>query len=132
MKVKEPIGNWRKFEVAGWVFIIAENPEQGLAGSSQEELGDSVMIFTKVITNLPFDNEDHGYGPVTFDIDIAFLDEEGKVLQISCMEAHTGKALPSHGSKYAMETLSGWFKDKNIGVGEIFPNWNDILSQMPA
>jgi uncharacterized membrane protein (UPF0127 family) len=51
-------------------------------------------------------------------LDIAFIDDEGKILQIETMRPLTTN---THNSRYpckmALEVNEGWFKSNNIGVG---------------
>jgi uncharacterized membrane protein (UPF0127 family) len=64
---------------------------------------------------------------VKFDIDIAFMDAGGKILQIERMTAFTVDPPRSDGSirtwdtlypvQYALEVAAGWFKEHGVGVG---------------
>lgn len=56
-----------------------------------------------------FDNEDHDWGPGEFVIEIAFLDENGIVIDIKNMPAYIGRATPPKGTRQAIEALSGYF-----------------------
>ena len=52
-------------------------------------------------------------------LDIAFIDDDGKVLQIKSMNALSTRAVTSdHICKYALEVNKGWFKENNISVGD--------------
>jgi uncharacterized membrane protein (UPF0127 family) len=51
-------------------------------------------------------------------LDIAFISDEGKILQISEMIPHATRPVYSADKcKYALETNKGWFKDNDIPVG---------------
>jgi len=64
---------------------------------------------------------------VKFDIDIAFMDSGGKILQIEHMTAFTVDPPRPDGSirtwdtiypaQYALEVAAGWFKEHGVGVG---------------
>lgn len=53
-------------------------------------------------------------------LDIAFLDDNGRVLQIETMSPLSTRAIRcDHLSKYALEVNKGWFKQNNISVGSL-------------
>jgi uncharacterized membrane protein (UPF0127 family) len=81
------------------------------------------MYFLKAIDDptRPFNNEDNGYGPVEFDIKIAFLDAQGRVLGIHLMEAKTGSAPPDNKTAQAIEARPPWFQRMGFVVGEKSP-----------
>lgn len=65
-------------------------------------------------------------GPVHFwmrdthiPLDIAFLDENMRVLSIHTMEPETGAARHDGPVKYAVETNAGWFRGKGVKSGDI-------------
>jgi len=52
-------------------------------------------------------------------LDIAFIDEQGKITQIEEMNPLSTRAISSkHSCKYALEVNKGWFKQNNIKVGD--------------
>lgn len=51
-------------------------------------------------------------------LDIAFLDDEGKILQIEKMYPLSTRAITANRPcKYALEVTAGWFKENSIGIG---------------
>ena len=53
-------------------------------------------------------------------LDIAFLDERGKILQIESMSPLSTRAIVSSDyCKYALEVNKGWFKENEIKVGNL-------------
>ena len=51
-------------------------------------------------------------------LDIAYIDENGKILQIEQMSPLNTRAIVSnHECRYALEVNKGWFKDNGIKVG---------------
>jgi len=51
-------------------------------------------------------------------LDIAFIDDSGKILQIETMHPLSTRAVVAQKPcKYALEVCKGWFKDNNITVG---------------
>lgn len=53
-------------------------------------------------------------------LDIAFLDDNGKILQIENMTPLNTRAISSYTPcKYALEVNKGWFKSNNISIGSI-------------
>lgn len=52
-------------------------------------------------------------------LDIAFLDENMRVLSIHTMEPETGAARHDGPVKYAVETNAGWFRGKGVRPGDI-------------
>lgn len=53
-------------------------------------------------------------------LDIAFMDDDGKILQIETMNPLSTKAITSvHPCKYALEVNGGWFKNNSIEVGNV-------------
>lgn len=56
----------------------------------------------------------------TIPLDLAYLDENGKILQIiklNPLDLATRKA--KYPSKYAIEVNRGWFEENEIGVGDV-------------
>ena len=52
-------------------------------------------------------------------LDIAFVDDDGKILQIEQMSPLNTKSIRSvFPCKYAIETNKNWFKDNHVGVGD--------------
>ena len=115
---REMLCRWNKILIVD----TTQRANQGLAGAACEEFGeDDAMYFLRALEDAPFDNADHGYGPVLFDMEIAFLDADGIVLKIASMEAQTGSADPPRGTKQAIEARSGWFGRWGFNEGEISP-----------
>ena len=53
-------------------------------------------------------------------LDIAFLDEKGKILQIESMAPLSTRPITSKDNcKYALEVNKGWFKDNDIKIGNL-------------
>lgn len=51
-------------------------------------------------------------------LDIAFIDDDGKILQISEMYPLSTRSIRSnHPCRYALETNKGWFKENNLTAG---------------
>jgi uncharacterized protein len=51
-------------------------------------------------------------------LDIAYIDDTGKIIDIQAMDPETTVAHPSKSqAQYALEMNQGWFKDHNVGVG---------------
>ena len=107
------------------IFIVdtVQRARQGLAGAACEEFGEGdAMYFLTALDNAPFDNADHGYGPVLFDIEIVFLNSDGLVLNDPIlMRARTGEAMPPPGTEQAIEARPGWFGRWGFNEGEISP-----------
>lgn len=60
-----------------------------------------------------------------FPLDIAFIDDDGKVLQISEMFPLSTKSVSSkYKCKYALEVNKGWFKENGVDVGSYIGNLN--------
>jgi uncharacterized membrane protein (UPF0127 family) len=52
-------------------------------------------------------------------LDIAFVDDDGKILQIETMAPMSTRAVASaHSCRYALEVNKGWFKSNGIKVGD--------------
>lgn len=52
-------------------------------------------------------------------LDIAFVDDNGKILQIETMVPLSTRAVSSkHSCRYALEVNKGWFKNNGVGVGD--------------
>lgn len=119
-----PLAQWTRITVTGQTIFLADRPSlarQGLAGARSDELGDGAIYFLVTEAEGDFDNEDHGYGLVNFDIKIAFLDSDGTVLAINSMPARTGRASPPHRTSQAIEAKPEWFDDMGFCVGEKSP-----------
>jgi len=53
-------------------------------------------------------------------LSVAFLDEQGKILNIADMEPHSEQTHSAAGpARYALEMNVGWFKARNISAGAI-------------
>ena len=71
-------------------------------------------------------------------LDIAFLDDNGKILQIESMIPLSTKPVYSRNTcKYALEVNKGWFKDNDIKEGAIIAgegikNYKKIAQMSPA
>ena len=60
-------------------------------------------------------------------LSIAYLDSEGKILNIEDMEPHNLTGIKSTGpAKFALEMNKGWFRDRDISAGDIVQG---LLSQ---
>lgn len=97
--------------------VADDDPERSSGLMFRESLApDSGMLFV-----MP------SVGPATFwmkntliPLSIAFLDEQGTILEIHDMEPKSEKTLRSTFSRiaYALEVQQGWFGKKNIWPGE--------------
>lgn len=65
---------------------------------------------------------------VTFPINIAFLDRDFGVLEISEMEPEVGKAKAPKNTTYAVETKVGYFEKKGIKVGDGWERLHRMVS----
>jgi uncharacterized membrane protein (UPF0127 family) len=53
-------------------------------------------------------------------LSVAFIDAEGRILNIADMHARSEDLHASHGlALYALEMRQGWFKERGLGPGEI-------------
>ncbi|MBL8515777.1 MAG: DUF192 domain-containing protein [Betaproteobacteria bacterium] len=49
---------------------------------------------------------------------VAFIDEQGKILNIAEMQPHSESTHAATGpARYALEMNAGWFKERNVGPG---------------
>ena len=56
-------------------------------------------------------------------LDIAFLDDDGKVMQISEMFPLSTRSIQAnHKCRYALETNKGWFNKNNVKIGSLIGN----------
>lgn len=100
---------------------VADEPgkqQEGLMFVSQNELGGNEgMIFVMPSENyLSFWMKD-----TELPLDIAFLDSNGKILNIMTMKPFDESHYTSEGmAKYAVETHAGWFAGKGIKAGAKF------------
>jgi len=123
--MKVPLSRWTRITVAGQTIYLADRPSlasQGLAGTQPNELGNGAVYFLLAKPEWgDFDNQDHGYGAVHFDIEIAFLDSSGTVLSINFMPAETGRATPPPSTTQAIEARPGWFSARGFQAGRESP-----------
>lgn len=53
-------------------------------------------------------------------LSVAFIDEQGKILNIADMEPHSEQTHSAAGpARYALEMNVGWFKSRNISAGAV-------------
>ena len=66
-------------------------------------------------------------------LSIAFIDDDGKVLQIEHMKPNDlTSTLSNHKVRYALEVDEGWFKEHNIKVGDRIKGFREKVSAFRA
>lgn len=56
---------------------------------------------------------------VRFAIDIAYVDDEGKILKVDTIEPETGTSYAPNNTKWAVETNANFWQSKGYGIGSI-------------
>ena len=98
--------NWPQIKFKGSRILLANTPElhkQGFAGAKEEEFDNTIIVFPEIWEG-PFDNKDHGFGPVRHNIKIAYL-KGTKLLKTDFMEKETGESYPHKDTEIAVEGL---------------------------
>jgi len=93
--------------------------ERGLSGRTFLPENNGMLFVFDIVSRVSFWNKDTG-----LDLDLAFVDTNGIILEISQLKANDKTIINSKSDKivYAIETNRGWFQKKGIQVGDKVEN----------
>ena len=111
----KPLDRFASKVINGIKILYANTDEeitQGLIGVNKEDFQNAVMVFK--VTRGTF----HMKG-VTFPIDIAFIDQNNRILKVASMEPEIGYSNAPEGTELVIEGNIGWFKRNELTKGDV-------------
>lgn len=118
-----PFSEWPKIQVGDLRVLIANTDElarQGLTDATEEKFGNSIICFTyfeKGNNALPFSIRNIR---VPFDIDIAYIDKNAKVIEIGLLTARNPDSRVPSDAELVIEAKKGWLDANGFTEGSIF------------
>lgn len=97
---------WPQVQFKDVRILIASDAQlanQGFAGAEEKDFEKTLMIFPGILPGTSFTNQNQGYGPVTADLKIVFLDRNMNVLKEDAMAKETGTSTAPEGTFLAVE-----------------------------
>jgi uncharacterized membrane protein (UPF0127 family) len=125
-----PFSQWPQKTIKGFRILFADSPKlsfQGFGGAAKEEFHKTLMIFPAVSEGTKFENINHGFGTVIKNLDIAFLDRQGRVLRIDRMKKTSGTATAPSQTVWAVEFSPETAQLLKAKKGELFPYFTEIV-----
>ncbi|MFA5644824.1 MAG: hypothetical protein WDA18_00495 [Candidatus Ratteibacteria bacterium] len=125
-----PFSLWPQKTIKGFRILVADSPKlsfQGFGGAAKKEFHKTLMIFPAISEGTTFENINHGFGTVIEDLDIAFLDQQGRVLCIDRMKKIRGTATAPSQTVWAVEFSPKTTKQLKPKRGELFPYFAEIV-----
>lgn len=109
------------------IALDAESRTRGLMFRKPEELPrDSGMLFFSSDSR----RQSFFMKNTLIPLSIAFLDDEGKILQIEDMQPHDLSQTTSKEScRWALEMHQGWFDDNGIAKGDVFDDFRSSIEK---
>lgn len=107
-KTRIPYNKWQQVQFKDVRLLIASDSRhacQGFAGAEEKDFEKTLMIFPDIIPGTAFTNADQGFGPVTRDLKIVYLDSKMNVLKEDAMKKETGISTAPPGTFIAIEGL---------------------------